>query len=160
VGLIDMDLDSGRRVVARCEQAGVLAYFPMFRQIEIESGRRRTRIHPLWPGYIFVQDASARWIRGVAGFLKTEIGYSRMRDSVLRALCFDQHDSEGFVTLRDEPPEARFEMGHPVRVMGSPFSTGMWNGMSPDGRHRVLYSLLGRPAEALVEDALLLDAAA
>jgi len=151
------------RVVRHLAVKPIPTFLPL-----IESARRRrgawgrTRLEPLFPGYLFVQIQAldvnpghwhaVRWTPGVRRILGTEDTPVPMPDEVIEAIQA-RVKALGFVR-----PGVRFTPGTRVRICSGPLA-GLEaifdQPMSKDGRVRVLLELLGQMGRAEVDEASL-----
>ena len=119
----------------------------------------RERVAPLFPGYVFVGIEggrwwAARWAIGVVRVLMTDGAPARVPDKVMREIR-RREDASGLVRL---PGMAR---GTRVRITRGSFmgKIGLYDGLSGEGRVRVLLELLGRAVPVSIAGADVVAAA-
>ncbi len=127
------------------KQKAVPTFYP--RLLLPKFSRRRKRIVPLFPNYLFVNITLATsyyhvlWTPGIKSFVSFNDIPAALDDGIVEHLM-EQADSEGLIDARTD-----LRVGQEVRVSGGPF-----NGLigmlleAPDGKGRVkvLMSLLNR----------------
>lgn len=137
-------LDTAMRNLAR-QGFGVFA--PRHRVTRRQGGRFRDRLEPMFPGYLFVETASAPapWRRidstlGVARLVRFGEGAPARVPTTLVAELAARCDAEG--VLR---PAATPEPGQKVRIHRGPFAdfVARVEALGPDERVYVLIELLG-----------------
>ncbi len=120
-------------------------YLPRIKSTVVVRGKKVDRIAPLFPGYIFVFIVD-RWYA-----VMNTIGITRMllwgdRPAQLSGQVIAEirkREVHGFVKL---PAPPRLRRGQSVRVIRGNFEgkLGIYEGMGPHVRERVLLDLLGR----------------
>lgn len=126
-------------------------------------GKRRGIMcsQPLFGTYFFVQSLSGAWrfltnTFGVAGVVPFGEGPATVRDEVISALR--DREIDGLIVL-PPPPEVvgRWKPGAQLRVKGGVFSgnIGIYQGLAPKHRERVLLDFLGRKTAVLLAPELL-----
>jgi transcriptional antiterminator RfaH len=136
---------------------GYEVYFPRLVQFVVRGGRRRERVGPLFPRYLFVRVkegiqplAPIGSSKGVSGLVRFGARYAIVPDRVVRNLR-DRADPEtGLHRLRDEADLAR---GAAVRVIGGPFEglEGVFEQRAGAERVVVLLTLLGQHARVRLQ---------
>jgi len=108
----------------------------------------KTRIAPLFPGYIFVriidQWYPVRWTIGVLRILMAGDEPARLADQVVDSIR--RREVGGFVKLPSAIKRGPLNPGQKVRILTGSFQghVGLYDGQSPQERERVLLNLLGR----------------
>jgi len=108
--------------------------------------RDRTRIHLLFPSYVFVHVVerwhSIRWTPGVLQLLMNADRPAELSDDVIMTL--KSRERGGFVRLPRAP--AAFKPGERLRIVRGSFEGqfAIYQGMSGKDRERVLLDLLGQ----------------
>ncbi len=132
----------------------VRVYLPTIPRISTRGVRRAKVeiIEPMFRGYLFVKlnldrDHKARGhisrTPGVHKFLRFDEDYAIVRpDEMARILRTEQAE----IDRKDAPYESNYSLGEQVRVSDGPFSgfNGPVSDIDPEGRIKVLISLLGR----------------
>lgn len=105
---------------------------------------------PLFPGYSFARTPHDRWhrllrLKHVRGILMASDHPSWLPNQVILQLKA-QEQPEGY--LAHTP---RFTFRQRLSIVGGPFTQGLYLGMAPKNRVRVLFALLGQDVEAEVD---------
>jgi transcription antitermination factor NusG len=128
--------------------AGFEIYLP---RIRVMRGAR-SRIVPLFPGYLFVEiDAqwwSVRWTVGVVRVLMADSAPAKVSREVV-VMIREREDDEGLVQLPQAPG---LSAGDAVKVAHGLFEgqIGIYQGTSGASRARILLALLGREVSVLL----------
>jgi len=137
------------------ERQAFETYLPGILQRCSHAGKVRWQERPFFPGYLFLHLApdEQRWTtirstRGAIGATRFGNYYPPAPDAVIRALQARQDDS-GLITLPSSGPEAPFQHGARLRVMGGPMSDieAIFQRMKGRDRVLVLMNLLGRQSK-------------
>jgi len=136
---------------------GYEVYFPRLAHFVVRAGRRRERIAPLFPRYLFVRIkegvqplAPIASSKGVSGLVRFGARYAVVPDRVVRDLRERADPVTGLHRLRDEEDLAR---GVAVRVIGGPFEglEGVFEQRAGAERVVVLLTLLGQHARVRLQ---------
>lgn len=145
---------------------GARPYIPKIAErIKLRAHRHEmiTRVRPLFLSYVFVEVNGAwRFLLGtfgVAGVIMQGAFPALLKDKDIEALR-QLEDEDGLIVLPKRPVERRFRPGTPVRISDGVYSgyKGIYDGVGPQERERVLLDYLGRKTSVLI-GANLLEAA-
>jgi transcription antitermination factor NusG len=108
-----------------------------------------SQVKPLFPGYSFVRTEINTWgkllrLRHVRGILMAGDHPSWLPDRIVQELR-SQEESTGLISC-----SPRFTFRQKLAITGSPFTCGLYLGLSPGNRVRLLFELLGQEFEAEV----------
>jgi transcriptional antiterminator RfaH len=129
---------------------GYEIYFPRLTEFVVRAGRRRERVVPLFPRYLFVRIkegiqplAPIGSSKGVSRLVRFGTRYAVVPDRVIRNLRDRADPATGLHRLRGESELAR---GAAVRVIGGPFEglEGVFEQRAGAERVFVLLTLLGQ----------------
>jgi len=137
------------------QRQGYDTYLPMIRTEVVERGVASLRVRPLFPRYLFVHITNEQWrsLTGTFGVASIIMG-DNGRPATLPEIAIDQlraRERDGYVVL-PRAEEIALTPGQAVRVLAGPFegTVGVYVGMGPAERERVLLDLLGRKTTVLV----------
>jgi len=127
---------------------GFRVYYP--RLLRQANNPRRFIPAPVFPGYLFILWSDA-WHRllstfGVTGLLRRSDGPETITQKVLDQLRA-REDEHGFVVLPKMQPGTAIS----IRRGAMQGVAGLYQGMAPNERCRVLLNLLGRKVQVLVD---------
>jgi transcriptional antiterminator RfaH len=130
------------------------AYLPMIRNNAVERGIAVLRDRPLFPRYLFVRIVNEQWRSLTGTFGVASIIMDGNRPASLPDIAIDQlraRERDGYVVL-PRPEEITLTPGQAVRVTTGVFEgmVGVYQGMGPAERERVLLNILGRKTTVLV----------
>lgn len=150
------------RAIEHLGEQGYRSYCPRLRRTVRHARRTTLVLAPLFPGYFFVPlDLSRdRWraingTRGVARIVTHGELPSAIPDGIVATLLAQTNDDG---TINWGPS---LEIGGSVRIADGPFAdlVGTLEHLGPDGRVRVLLSLLGRPVNVSLHQKSLMPVA-
>jgi len=124
------------------EQQGFEVFLPKF----LSKIGKEIKIKVLFPRYIFVkielQWSKINGTRGVTRLIMYESKPAIVPDRIIENLM-KRRDSKGLIALPEQP---KFAMGEKVRVVNRSMDgyIGIYDGMRPNDRARVLLELLGQ----------------
>lgn len=145
------------RVAAfNCDRQGVEAYLPLIMERNVISRGRlyRSRLSPLFPGYLFIRTLQWRFLLGTFGLI--DLIRSNEKPIPVSPDIIDdlkQREADGMVQLPDVPKNM-FHADDRVRVIDGPFTgkLGLVAGYTAIERVRVLLDLLGRKVPVLIAE--------
>jgi transcriptional antiterminator RfaH len=147
------------RAVVNLERQGYTSYLPKY----ISMVGKSSKIKILFPRYLFVQ-IEGQWhsINSTFGISRIILGHDSTPAVVPNRIIDDlkmREDSKGFVSL-PQPP--KFAHGERVRVVKGALEgyTGLFDGMRPNDRVRVLIEMLGQVVPAELDERNLAPAVA
>jgi|SRR5882672_69943 len=131
------------RAIINLERQGFVPYLPKY----MSRVGKEIKIKVLFPRYFFVQ-IEQQWhrINSTFGVSRIMIGQDSkpviVSDKIIEDLKM-REDKAGLITL---PEPTKFQKGQQVRVATGPLEgyTGLYDGMRPNDRVRVLIEMLGQ----------------
>jgi transcriptional antiterminator RfaH len=140
-----------QRALINLERQGYLSYLPRY----LSKVGKETKIKILFPRYIFVRIEN-QWYKinntfGISRLLLTnENTPAIVPDKIIDDLKM-REDNKGFISL---PTPSKFQVGESVRVVNGTFLgyAGLYDGMRPHERARVLIELLGQKVPIEIDE--------
>lgn len=144
-----------RWAAENCLRQGADSYLPMIveRNVVVRGRMVKSRLRPLFPGYLFISVPSGQWrflcgTFGLIDLIRSGDQPSTIPNTIIEDLR--QREAEGAIQL----PEAQqhlFDTNDSVRISEGPFEgrTGLVAGYSDWERVQVLLDLLGRKVAVL-----------
>ena len=133
-----------------------LPYTPRYAERVKVGGHYEIRPRLLFPGYIFVQTLDGHWrfligTYGVASVMMVGKEPAIVQDSEIAKLR-NSEDADGLVQLPKFIPNARFKKGDTVKITEGLYSgyAGVYDGIGPRDRERILLDYLGRKTTVLI----------
>ncbi len=142
------------------ERQGFDCYLPMAENPYQRQTRKKARIEPLFPRYLFLRAvpeeqnlAAVRSTRGVVGLVRMGFELIRVPEQVIAAIRSREYPGTGLIRLDPVP----LEEGEAVRVFDGPFAgvVGVLKERCGLTRSLLLLSILGRESTVEVDSLLL-----
>lgn len=136
------------------EWQGYQYYYPRIKQAK---PGKTPHIEPLFRRYLFIcitdQWYPVRSTRGMSHVLMNEGGPRYVADGIITELRAREGD-DGYIQL---VAPAKYRAGDKVRLQGGPFAgqLGLYEGMAPHDRCRVLLNMLGSAVSVTLDESIL-----
>lgn len=146
------------RALAHLTRQGFATFFPTYERT-IRHGRQfRTAPSALFPNYLFVR---FRIDQDQWRCVNSTLGVSRLISSGEKPSPVPIGAVEEMISSDCRTPMATFEEGAPIRIATGPFAglTGSLLRLDPNGRVKVLLSILGGNVPLMIESKVLFPAA-